>query len=253
MARIAAFLDPDRRPARRRLPGRCQALYALAAGGCSGSGSGQGRAKWGYLPERAHRLHLRDHRRGARPARRARGARAVRDARLRRAADRRAHRRPVRCGCVAAAVDGLARRPGRASTSATSCGLLPVTGAPAAADLLRRHVAGGHHVRVRACWPTRPGTSRRRPLRARRGQRGGRRRGPRERPRRRATDRRRARPVARGVERQVGADRPADRPCREAAAMSRRLRRRRRRRHRRAHRAGAGARRRAAPAAPGRA
>ena len=43
-----------------------QSLIALGSGGVNGVGLGAGRAKWFFLPERAHRLHLRDHRRGAR-------------------------------------------------------------------------------------------------------------------------------------------------------------------------------------------
>ena len=67
--------------ARRRRPVRCRAR------------PGPGEVE---LPaQRAQRLHLRDHRRGARAGRGLRGARAVRDACLRRVPDRGARRRPV--------------------------------------------------------------------------------------------------------------------------------------------------------------
>ncbi len=48
----------------------CQGMYALASGGWFGRRARRQREKWGYLPNASHRLHLRDHRRGAGVARR---------------------------------------------------------------------------------------------------------------------------------------------------------------------------------------
>ena len=52
--------------------------YALADGGWWGVGLGASREKWSLAPGGAQRLHLRDHRRGARPGRSAGGAGALR-------------------------------------------------------------------------------------------------------------------------------------------------------------------------------
>ena len=60
-ARVFAFLDPwsDTSNTGYQI---AQSLIALGSGGVDGVGLGAGRAKWMFLPERAHRLHLRDHR-----------------------------------------------------------------------------------------------------------------------------------------------------------------------------------------------
>ena len=68
-ARLLTFLDPFGRPVERRLPDRRSRSSRSAAAGWTGVGLGAGRAKWLFLPERPHRLHLRHHRRGARAGR----------------------------------------------------------------------------------------------------------------------------------------------------------------------------------------
>ena len=145
--RIAAFLSPATRPAGPGFQAR-QALYSLADGGLFGVGLGQGRAKWSYLPN-AHNdfifaiigeelgfvgafavlaLFATLAYAGLRIA--ARNVRPVAPARRRH-------------------VDDLAGRPGRHQHRLRR---RPAPGhrAAAAADLLRRHLARGHHVRVRA-------------------------------------------------------------------------------------------------------
>ncbi len=94
LARLTSFLDPfkDFDSAGWQA---VHGLYALATGGWWGVGLGASQQKWGYLPEAAHRLHLRDHRRGARARRHPPGARTLRPARLRRHPHRAAHRRPL--------------------------------------------------------------------------------------------------------------------------------------------------------------
>ena len=106
--------------------------------------------------QRAHRLHPGDHRRGARPARHAARRRAVRRAGLRRHPGRAALGRSVR-PARRRGHHGLARRPG---ADQHGCGGRPAADHrhPAAADLLRRLVAGAHHVRHRD--PAVPGQDR---------------------------------------------------------------------------------------------
>ena len=95
----------------------------------------------------AHRLHLRHHRRGARPGRDASRCCAVRGARLRRAARRAARRRPVR-----PARRRRARPPGsRPGAGQHRCGARPAADRrrAAAAGLVRRLGAAADHVRPR--------------------------------------------------------------------------------------------------------
>ena len=106
-----------------------QSLIALGSGGVNGVGLGAGRAKWLFLPERAHRLHLRDHRRGARPHRLPARARAVR---RRSASSASASRgaRPTAFGMLLAA-GVTAWIVGQAAINLGAVvGLLPVSGVP---------------------------------------------------------------------------------------------------------------------------
>ena len=149
-----SFLDPFADPT----DGGYQAvrgMYALATGGCLGRRAGQQRDEVGPAAARGVRLHLRDHRRGARLP-----------------------RLPGRASpCTACSPTPASGSPGARPTGSSSwpasaitvwlvgqaamnmgyvVGLLPVTGVPAAADLRRRHVAGAHPVHRRPARPVRP-------------------------------------------------------------------------------------------------
>ncbi|MCO5594546.1 hypothetical protein L7F22_048578 [Adiantum nelumboides] len=113
-----------------------------------------GAGEVGLPAQRPQRLHLRHHRRGARPGRRVRRAGAVRDAGLHRHADLRAQRRPVAAD-RRGHVDDLARGPG-VDQHRVRRGPAAGDRAAAPADLLRRHLAGGDHVRVRSAHERRP-------------------------------------------------------------------------------------------------
>ena len=85
--RITSFLDPFADPT----DGGFQAIrgmYALATGGLWGVGLGNSAMKWNLLPRGGVRLHLRDHRRGARLPRLPGGRHPLRRAGLRRLPDR---------------------------------------------------------------------------------------------------------------------------------------------------------------------
>ena len=148
-----SFLDPFSDPT----DGGFQAIrgmYALATGGLWGVGLGQQRDEVEPAAARRVRLHLRDHRRGARLPRLPGRRHPVRRARLRRLPDRPPLRRPVR----PAGQRGdhrLADRPGR-----DEHGLRGRAAAghrrPAAADLRGRHLAGADPVHRRAARPLRP-------------------------------------------------------------------------------------------------
>ncbi len=58
------FLHPELSQLGDGVPGP-EGLFAIANGGWFGVGLGEGRLKWGWLPNGAQRLHLRGHRRGA--------------------------------------------------------------------------------------------------------------------------------------------------------------------------------------------
>ena len=139
-------LAGDGGPARPRLPGHPGAVLARRRRPVRrGARPGPGQVE---LPaERPQRLHLRDHRRGAGLPRGVRGARAVRHAGLHRPADRRAQRRPV-AAYRRRHVDDLAGRPGRHQHRLRR-GAAAGDRAAAAADLLGRNLARGHHVRLR--------------------------------------------------------------------------------------------------------
>ena len=108
------------RPARPGLPGAPGAVLARRRRPVR-RGPRAGAGEVGLPAQRRQRLHLRDHRRGAGVRRGGRGDRPVRHARLRRAADRRAQRRPVDPRRRRRrSPSGWWRRP--ASTSATSSG-----------------------------------------------------------------------------------------------------------------------------------
>ena len=92
--RVRSWLDPEQRPAGHRLPGPAGEVRAGPRRYLRRRpGPGHGQVE---LPaQRAQRLHLRDHRRGARLRRRVRAAGAVRAVRLHRDADRAPVGRPV--------------------------------------------------------------------------------------------------------------------------------------------------------------
>ena len=129
-------------------------MYALATGGFWGVGPGQQRDEVGPAAARGVRLHLRDHRRGARLPRLPGRRHPVRRARLRRLPHRPALDRPVH-PAGQRRDHRLAGRPG-----GDEHGLRRRAAAghrrPAAADLRRRHVAGAHPVHRRAAGPLRP-------------------------------------------------------------------------------------------------
>ena len=135
-ARMLTFLDPFADPTQRRVPDLAvadRARQRRAHRRRPRRGPGQVELP----PERAHRLHLRDHRRGARADRRAARDRALRRVRACSASAPRCAR-PTGSACCSrpASRCGSSARP--SSTSARSSGCCPVTGHPAAVRVVRR-------------------------------------------------------------------------------------------------------------------
>ena len=137
------------RPARQRAARRCTASSRSASGGWWGVGPRRLQGEVGRPARGAHRLHLRDHRRGARAGRHARRARPVRRDRLRRAAGRRRARPTRSCGCAAAGVTAWILVQALVNIGAV-LGLLPITGVPlplvsyGGSALLPTMLASGH-------------------------------------------------------------------------------------------------------------
>ena len=144
-ARMFAFLHPWKDQANTGYQ-IAQSLIALGSGGVSGVGLGAGRAKWMFLPERAHRLHLRGHRRGARPRSAACSCSRCSPA-LGLVGFRVARRAPDRFGMLLAA-GVTAWIVGQAAINLGAVvGLLPVSGITAAVPVGRRLVARDHDAR----------------------------------------------------------------------------------------------------------
>ena len=145
---------PVRRPHRRRLPGHPRHVRA-GHRRAVGRRARQQRDEVEPAAARPVRLHLRDHRRGARLPRLPGGRHPLRRPGLRRLPDRPPRRRPVH----PAGQRGhhrLADRPGGHEHGLRG-GSAAGHRRPVAADLRGRHVAGAHAVHRRAARPLRPG------------------------------------------------------------------------------------------------
>ena len=111
-ARMFSFVDPLQQAGSAGYQ-VTQSLIALHTGGWTGVGLGEGRGEVALPPRRAHRLHLRGDRGGARAPGRAPGDRPVRGHRGRRRAHRGAGARSLR-GAARRGRDGLDHRSGGA-------------------------------------------------------------------------------------------------------------------------------------------
>ena len=155
MSRITVWLHPDQAdPLGNGLPGAARPVRARLRR-LVGRRPRRPKEKWGSAARGAHRLHLRDHRRGARPARHARRARAV----------RRCSATPG-CGSRSSATDPFVRL-AAAGVTAWMLGAgarqhrrgdRPAAGhrRAAAAGVVRRVGAGAHDARARHAAVLRP-------------------------------------------------------------------------------------------------
>ena len=148
-----SFLDPLRRPHRHGFQA-VHGMYALASGGCSGVGLGASREKWGCCPTRTPTSSSRSSARSS--ASSAAWSWSALFGVLAYAGFRIAQRTTDPFIRLAASPSPCGWSARRCINMGSVVGLLPITGHPAAADLLRRLVAGAHAVRRRAAGALRP-------------------------------------------------------------------------------------------------
>ena len=127
LGRFDVWLGPRHRPSSAPPASRSTAATPSPTAGWCGVGLGASREKWELAARAAQRLHLRHHRRGARPARHAGGARPLRGAGPGLLPARHAHRRLLRPHRHGRDHDaGSSSR--RSSTSARSSACCPSSG-----------------------------------------------------------------------------------------------------------------------------